>query len=58
MVQLAIPLTRTLYVLAQGTMAAVVGLLIYFLCTKWLGMDQSALAFSLVKRKFVRKESL
>jgi putative peptidoglycan lipid II flippase len=55
LVQLAIPLTRTLYVLAQGAMAAVVGLLIYFLCTKWLGMDQSALAVSLVKRKFVRK---
>jgi len=55
LVQLAIPLTRTLYVLAQGSFAAVAGLLIYFLCTKWLGLNQSALAVNLVKRRFIRK---
>lgn len=55
LVQEFLPLTRTVYVLAQGGIAGILGLLVYLGVTRALGMGQSALAVNMIKRRFLRK---
>lgn len=55
LVSLALPLTKALYVLVQGGIAGVLGIIAYLALTKMLGMNQSELAVNLVRRRLLRK---
>jgi putative peptidoglycan lipid II flippase len=55
LVSLVLSLTKALYVLVQGGIAGVIGIVIYLALTKALGMNQSQLAVNLVRRRLLRK---